>query len=472
VAAENELAGLIETAPSEAHRAQATLIRLENLTFALGRGQLARRLADEAGAWCSDASWKAEIAATRAGVLLVTDGFREAGAAAERVMKTGTGRALMLASLVAAMSLTRMGRIEAGLDALASGAEATRSSHRPLDWYPWFSDLIRCEAMAHAGRFDEAEVLARREYTRSLEDHSTERRAFFAWIPTKAVLERGDVDIAIGRSREAAALFRQLGRSAFERHALVPLALSLALAGRAREADQVLVDIDALPAEPALSVAVDLGEARGMAARASGRVAEARRLLAETADLGERIGDLVRAASALHMLGRLGDPREHLSRLRDIAGAIEGRLAHARVAHVSAIAAGDAEAMDRVSAEFEGMGAFMLATFAAVDASRVWGRDNRAAVSLVRASELASRCGGSFVPELEGADRRVRLTPAETQAALLVAGGRSNREVADTLHLSVRTVENRLQRIYEKLGLTSRAELAELFAGGGPGPGG
>ncbi len=52
------------------------------------------------------------------------------------------------------------------------------------------------------------------------------------------------------------------------------------------------------------------------------------------------------------------------------------------------------------------------------------------------------------------------LTTAEREVALLAASGRANKEIADQLGLSVRTVENRLHRIYEKLGIAGRPELA------------
>ncbi len=52
------------------------------------------------------------------------------------------------------------------------------------------------------------------------------------------------------------------------------------------------------------------------------------------------------------------------------------------------------------------------------------------------------------------------LTPAEREVALLAASGRANRDIAATLYLSPRTVENRLHRIYEKLGISGRAELS------------
>jgi DNA-binding CsgD family transcriptional regulator len=53
-----------------------------------------------------------------------------------------------------------------------------------------------------------------------------------------------------------------------------------------------------------------------------------------------------------------------------------------------------------------------------------------------------------------------RLTPQELSVARLVASGLSNREVASELVLSVRTVESHLTRIYSKLGVSSRAQLA------------
>jgi DNA-binding NarL/FixJ family response regulator len=58
------------------------------------------------------------------------------------------------------------------------------------------------------------------------------------------------------------------------------------------------------------------------------------------------------------------------------------------------------------------------------------------------------------------ATARAQLTTAEWEAAQLAAGGLSNKQIAERLFLSVRTVENRLQHVYGKLGITSRAELA------------
>ena len=52
------------------------------------------------------------------------------------------------------------------------------------------------------------------------------------------------------------------------------------------------------------------------------------------------------------------------------------------------------------------------------------------------------------------------LTAREREIALLVADGRTNREVAEQLVLSAKTIEAHLRNIYAKLGVRSRVELA------------
>jgi DNA-binding CsgD family transcriptional regulator len=61
------------------------------------------------------------------------------------------------------------------------------------------------------------------------------------------------------------------------------------------------------------------------------------------------------------------------------------------------------------------------------------------------------------------------LAPQEQQIARLAAAGLSNREIGQQLYLSHRTVRNHLYRIFPKLGITSRTELAAV-AGASPDP--
>src|ERR687895_196023 len=60
------------------------------------------------------------------------------------------------------------------------------------------------------------------------------------------------------------------------------------------------------------------------------------------------------------------------------------------------------------------------------------------------------------------------LTPTEQRIAELVAEGRSNKEVAAATFVTAKTVETNLSRIYAKLGIHPRTELARRIAEGVP----
>ena len=62
------------------------------------------------------------------------------------------------------------------------------------------------------------------------------------------------------------------------------------------------------------------------------------------------------------------------------------------------------------------------------------------------------------------------LTPSE-RVADLVAQGLTNREVARTLFIATKTVDATLSRVYRKLGVRSRTELAWRQSAGTPAPG-
>jgi DNA-binding CsgD family transcriptional regulator len=102
------------------------------------------------------------------------------------------------------------------------------------------------------------------------------------------------------------------------------------------------------------------------------------------------------------------------------------------------------------------------------------GRRPEAIESLTAAEEAldgfgALRLRDDAVRELRRLGRRVQrparesatgaLTGREQEIAALVAGGRTNREIAEQLVLSTRTVDAHLRNIYAKLGVRSRVEL-------------
>lgn len=61
-----------------------------------------------------------------------------------------------------------------------------------------------------------------------------------------------------------------------------------------------------------------------------------------------------------------------------------------------------------------------------------------------------------------GAGARPELSPREIEVLRLVAGGRTTREIADTLNRSVKTVETHKQALKAKLGADSPAQLVRL----------
>lgn len=63
----------------------------------------------------------------------------------------------------------------------------------------------------------------------------------------------------------------------------------------------------------------------------------------------------------------------------------------------------------------------------------------------------------------ESADRLARLTAKEQQVLEMVAAGKTNREMADQLGLSIRAVEDRRARLMRKVNAASVADLVRLF---------
>jgi DNA-binding CsgD family transcriptional regulator len=84
-----------------------------------------------------------------------------------------------------------------------------------------------------------------------------------------------------------------------------------------------------------------------------------------------------------------------------------------------------------------------------------------AAAALRRAKALAASCEGATTPGLCHA--AVPLSGRERQIAMLAVKGMASKDIAERLFLSVRTVSNHLQHAYTKLGVASRAGLAEAL---------
>jgi DNA-binding CsgD family transcriptional regulator len=98
------------------------------------------------------------------------------------------------------------------------------------------------------------------------------------------------------------------------------------------------------------------------------------------------------------------------------------------------------------------------ASRAALSAARQICVDSGAKAWLPRIEQRIAR-SGEAVP-----GRAVHLAPSELRVAELAGSGATNREIAASLYLSVKTVEATLSRIYRKLEVRSRTELANTMA--------
>ena len=104
---------------------------------------------------------------------------------------------------------------------------------------------------------------------------------------------------------------------------------------------------------------------------------------------------------------------------------------------------------------FAGAGLLLVAAEAAGAAGaafRAEGREASARRAEARATAWLRDCEGARPPALRALGPAEELTPREREVALLAAGGLSSAEIAERLVVSVRTVDNHLQRVYGKLG--------------------
>jgi len=225
---------------------------------------------------------------------------------------------------------------------------------------------------------------------------------------------RGLIELSLGRTDEAAALLQHAaeleaadGYDPGVARVLPDAVEALVAVGRAGDAELLAARLEAHVARhgrPWCSAT---------AARCRGILAAAR-------------GDITVAITALELAldehRRLPEPFE-LARTLLAKGRVERRAKQRRAAR---------ESLDQALALFESLGAVRWAELTRQEMHRIGGR----------------------------AATPFRLTETEGRVAGLVAEGQTNREVAATLFMSPKTVEANLTRIYDKLGVHSRRELA------------
>ena len=265
---------------------------------------------------------------------------------------------------------------------------------------------IQAVIAAHGGALDDARGLVADAVTLAPDDRLHAARN--SWVLGFVALRDGQLDDALERLETSARGFDELGiaEPGMKLHASDVIEARLA-AGRVEEVE---TESDAL-----LALGERLGRprARAIGLRGKGLVLAAR-------------GDLEGAIVVLRDSVAVGDSFpvafEHARTLLAL-GTVERRAKHRREARVS---------LQAGQGVFQTLGAPVWADRAGQELSRISGRTSS----------------------------HGELTPTERRIADLVAEGRTNREVAAALFVSVHTVEAALTRVYRKLGVRSRTELA------------
>jgi len=153
-------------------------------------------------------------------------------------------------------------------------------------------------------------------------------------------------------------------------------------------------------------------------------------------------------ARVRHDLARLGQPGAVAAGLAALAERTDGTLVTVLAADAAALAGAAPGTSKRPGTPSRRWGLSLLAAeayLAAAAAYRPGGLARPASVMTKRAGELAARCGDAGTPGLSFGANEERLTRREREVAGLAAAGRSSREIAAKLVLSVRTVDKHLQ---------------------------
>jgi DNA-binding CsgD family transcriptional regulator len=460
-----ELRTLMELAPSPEHRVEVAIGISRTQLWWLAERAAAIGTLDRARSDLDDPGLVDIVDVARSDAL----GFGNAAADALQVCDDlelrGSPWAEMVAGTRAAM-LAALGQTSAAL-----------AAHPPL---PTDQASLRNDAIAYiklsyvwceAGMLDQAAALS--EQIRSSLSNT---RAPIDWMWSALTASRphllaGRLRVASSWAADALATARHVGLPAGQALAASAVAAAAAQTGDAAgaaAADRLANDLTTV--ECFLDAERFVG--RAWAAFAAGGHSHARQLLLEGADQARADGLAGSESFLLYEILRQGGLTD-LARLADLASACESPVIAARAEHAAALSSSDCDALLAVADRFAAMGFWLNAAEALCGAATVAPTRRTEAALKSRAGDIVGRyCDGVSTPLLStDVAGRVGLTRREQEIAVLAAGGATAKEIAAVLNISSRTVDNHLQRIYLKLGVSSRWELKrELGEGATPGP--
>jgi DNA-binding CsgD family transcriptional regulator len=415
------------------------------------RGQSSRVLA-EAGTPLTEAY--------RSLILLFDSRCAESQRVGESVLanREAEPQAVVWATIGACVSAGVLGDHERATTAFRHGL-ATAARHAVE--LPWARVQIGCAytmALLAIGRVDDAMRLTAQEYASAVRAERPEPIGVWAGFHGVVAKTRGDLAGAAVNLRESLTLLSGYDTFRLAAPCLSALACTNALTGHARRAVRLLARADSPQRRTSRLFLPWIERDRAWTQAAAGNLTSAATTARRAASLARDLGQPTIEAWALYDAARLGDAPMVRVRLGQLTVGAAPVFATA----AAALAAQDAEQLQWAALALQAMGLRLHAAEAATRAGVLFrsnGRQTRAAA----VAELAKQCPDARTPLLDSTDLPATLTRREREVVQLASSGRSSKQIAAHLTLSVRTVDNYLGRAYLKLGVRSRAELAAIL---------
>jgi DNA-binding CsgD family transcriptional regulator len=275
--------------------------------------------------------------------------------------------------------------------------------------------------------------------------------------------DTGRAHETIRRFGEVADAAPRVGQHASLVWAHVGVAQGHLLLGHCAEAAAALDQADAAGESPVATSVATRERTRAWLDACRGDLVSARQRIRDLVGPIREDGMYIFEGALLHDLARLGVAGESVDRLEELAGTLDGPLIVAHATHARALVDRDLDKLRDAIDRYEAIDALGLAAEAAAELAelhRARAETRLATAAQQRCFELAERAGGLRTPALARGEGIEPLTAREREVALLAAAGRSSREIGDHLGLSTRTVDTHLARVYRKLGIAGRTELA------------